>query len=525
MASKCSLTMNWMPTRVVPSSPASEQRDHVAIERHVEPLQASASSSAPRRRCPCRRPCRGRRRSRPRASALNGGCVHFCGSTLTVSVCPIISSGRLLPLPLRRATRLGRCGFEREHLHRDAFGLEHLLEVIDARDAPGGRSARGRGAPAGGGGGGGRWRRACAASPGAGASVVGSHHPRDRGLATASSLGFVLRAEKLDGKLLVHNYGHGGVGHVAVVGHRADGSRARARTARSPCGRARIWRRWPDHRTSAAAARLRRHDLCVPRAAQHDVEHVARRVHADVGAHRHYRRTPELDAQFRQAVEIAYRQLPSRRVQVMGFRGSINYSPTDEPTIRAGEGQTLLPESVRNGSVILGPGTASVPVDLPLARPNADRAVDLSRCAGAGRPRARRNIVILAVRIAARCVALEDRRHLQPPAASVRKRCSMMRSWSRSKGQLVVLIPQGGGELQHQWQGRVPAGQANAFIHMMPRHDGIILGGTSERDVWTTEINEERAPASGRSAHRAVRAVARPALAGILQNHFAFLNR
>ncbi len=28
------------------------------------------------------------------------------------------------------------------------------------------------------------------------------------------------------------------------------------------------------------------------------------------------------------------------------------------------------------------------------------------------------------------------------------------------------------------------------FVHMMPRRDGIILGGTSERDVWTTEIND-----------------------------------
>jgi hypothetical protein len=26
---------------------------------------------------------------------------------------------------------------------------------------------------------------------------------------------------------------------------------------------------------------------------------------------------------------------------------------------------------------------------------------------------------------------------------------------------------------------------------MMSRHDGIILGGTSERDVWTLDVNEE----------------------------------
>ena len=27
-------------------------------------------------------------------------------------------------------------------------------------------------------------------------------------------------------------------------------------------------------------------------------------------------------------------------------------------------------------------------------------------------------------------------------------------------------------------------------IHMMPRSDGIILGGTSERDIWTFDVNE-----------------------------------
>ena len=26
---------------------------------------------------------------------------------------------------------------------------------------------------------------------------------------------------------------------------------------------------------------------------------------------------------------------------------------------------------------------------------------------------------------------------------------------------------------------------------MMPRRDGIVLGGTSERDVWTLDVNEE----------------------------------
>jgi hypothetical protein len=29
------------------------------------------------------------------------------------------------------------------------------------------------------------------------------------------------------------------------------------------------------------------------------------------------------------------------------------------------------------------------------------------------------------------------------------------------------------------------------FLDMMPRRDGILLGGTSESDVWTLEPNEQ----------------------------------
>jgi glycine/D-amino acid oxidase-like deaminating enzyme len=58
------------------------------------------------------------------------------------------------------------------------------------------------------------------------------------------------------------------------------------------------------------------------------------------------------------------------------------------------------------------------------------------------------------------------------------------------KGQLIVLLPQ--DEVNYSTNGgvRLPASEAGLFIHMMPRRDGIVLGGTSERDVWTMEVNE-----------------------------------
>ena len=57
------------------------------------------------------------------------------------------------------------------------------------------------------------------------------------------------------------------------------------------------------------------------------------------------------------------------------------------------------------------------------------------------------------------------------------------------KGQLVVLIPQ--PEVTYGTTGvarQLPPD--SGFVHMMPRSDGIILGGTSLRDNWSFDIEE-----------------------------------
>ena len=58
------------------------------------------------------------------------------------------------------------------------------------------------------------------------------------------------------------------------------------------------------------------------------------------------------------------------------------------------------------------------------------------------------------------------------------------------KGQLVVLIPQ--AEINYSTSGigrQLPADAG--FVHMMPRSDGIILGGTSIRDNWSLDVEEK----------------------------------
>ena len=57
------------------------------------------------------------------------------------------------------------------------------------------------------------------------------------------------------------------------------------------------------------------------------------------------------------------------------------------------------------------------------------------------------------------------------------------------KGQLTVMVPQ--PEVQYHTNGGVPpVPGASLGIHMMARSDGIILGGTSQRGVWTLEPDE-----------------------------------
>ena len=122
--------------------------------------------------------------------------------------------------------------------------------------------------------------------------------------------GFVLKADQASNdKLLVHNYGHGGAGMSLAWGTGLMAAEfATEHQARRRCrDRLRFGR--ADQCAAAAAARLRRDDLRGGRTAIRHVEHVAGWLHAGIGLVATDRRTPEWDAQYRSAVEIAYRQL------------------------------------------------------------------------------------------------------------------------------------------------------------------------------------------------------------------------
>ena len=58
------------------------------------------------------------------------------------------------------------------------------------------------------------------------------------------------------------------------------------------------------------------------------------------------------------------------------------------------------------------------------------------------------------------------------------------------KGQLTMLVPQ--PEVDYATFGGIPdRPSGSGFVHMMPRRDGIALGGTSEDGVWSLEPDAE----------------------------------
>lgn len=301
--------------------------------------------------------------------------------------------------------------------------------------------------------------------------------------------GFVLRAEQMDGKTLVHNYGHGGAGmslswgtgQMAAELALEQGSR---RAAVLGCGvvgltAARQLQRRGFHVTIYAAA--------VPPDTTSNMSLAGFTPTSGLVAFD--RRTPEWDEQFRRAVQIAYRQLQLLAGPKYGISWIYNYSPTEDPKA-AGGSNTLLPDAVRTGSVLLQPGEHPFPSTYAIERPEMriEPSIYLDALmqdviANGGTITIRtfetpRDVMALDEPVVVNCTGLG--------AKALFGDLELM----PLKGQLIVLIPQEDVSYSTNGGVRTPASQAGLFIHMMPRRDGIILGGTSIRDDWTTEISE-----------------------------------
>jgi glycine/D-amino acid oxidase-like deaminating enzyme len=310
--------------------------------------------------------------------------------------------------------------------------------------------------------------------------------------------GFVLRAEQLDGKTIIHNFGHGGSGMSL-----SWGCASMATDLALP---------HTDRRAAvlgsgviglSAARELQRHGF--------EVTIYAATVPPDTTSNMSLagftptsglvdgeRRTAEWDAQFRQAVEIAYRRLQLLAGPKYGISWIMNYSPTDNGPApgqggggggNAGGRGPLMPASITNPRVVLDRGEHPFPTRYAIERQEMriEPSIYLDALMNdfllwGGKVVIRRfetprDVVALSENVIVNCTGLGSKALFNDPELMP------------LKGQLTVLMPQ--SEITYSTSGGAkPPAPGAGFIHMMPRTDGIVLGGTSLRDDWTLTVDE-----------------------------------
>ncbi len=314
------------------------------------------------------------------------------------------------------------------------------------------------------------------------------HVSADREIRTVVGLrpfrpsGFVVRAEKLDDTLVVHNYGHGGggitlswgtgklavdlgaqghIGPVAVLGSGAVGL-ATARLLQEAGFAVTIYTKDLPPNTTSNIAGGQWFPFLVSEPE---------------------RRTAFFNQQFLAAAEFAY-----RRYQIMvgpryGVRWMRNYFINDQPWDEQEYGKesvlrAMMPE-LRDLSAREHPFPDSAFVrqaDTMIVEPPIYLSALLNeiRIAGA----------------TIRVVEIRDRGEIQSLPEKLVFNCTGLgakalfadEELTPVKGQLTILLPQ--PEVQYAI--------GRGGLYMFPRTDGILLGGTHERGVWTLEPNLEK---------------------------------
>ena len=301
--------------------------------------------------------------------------------------------------------------------------------------------------------------------------------------------GFVLRSARLDAKTVIHNYGHGGSGMSLSWG---TGAMAADMALQHPDRRAAVLGCGAVGLT--AARQLQRRGFAVTiYAATVPPDTTSNYSLAGFtptsGLVELPKRTPEWDTQFRQAVEIAYREMQFMAGPKYGISWVNNYAPTETPQAASGT-NVLLPAHIQGSQTLLQPGEHPFATTYAIERPEMRIEPNIyldallhDVLAFGGQVVIRkfetpRDVLALSENVIVNCTGLGAKAlfgddELMP-----------------LKGLLVLLAPQ--DEVNYSTNGgvKVPESQRGLFIHMSSRRDGIVLGGTSERGVWTTDVNE-----------------------------------
>jgi D-amino-acid oxidase len=291
--------------------------------------------------------------------------------------------------------------------------------------------------------------------------------------------GFVVRADKLDAHTLIHNYGHGGGGmtmswgtaHLAVEHALDTGERTCAVIG---CGGVGL----------ATARLLQRRGFAVSIYAKdlppNTTSNISGAQWAPAESYDRERRTPAFAAQFERAARLSHREYQNLPGDTYGIRWLENYVVSDTPPEGAQGAaqniQDLYPDvhDLRPGehpfggryvrrftTMLIEPPIylAALMRDFQLAggRVIVRELADLRAIAALPEP-----VVINCTGLGAKALMGDD--ELMP-----------------IKGQLSVLLPQ--PEIDYI--------TLTNDLYMFPRRDGILLGGTHERGVWTLDPNVE----------------------------------
>jgi len=311
------------------------------------------------------------------------------------------------------------------------------------------------------------------------------------GLRPHRDAGFVLKPDKLGDKLLVHNYGHGGAGMSLAWG---TGLMAAEFATEHQSRQAAVIGCGSVGLTCARQLQRRGFDvtiyaLAVPPNVTSNMSLAG--FTPESGLVVPDQRTPQWDAQYRRAADISYRQLQLLAGPHFGVSWLDNFSLVNElrePQPRNAERPSLM-EGLSVAEEVLQPGEHPFPTKYALRSPQIriepniylDNLVrDFQLWGGHIVIRkfdSPRELAALREPIVINCTGLGARdlfgdQELIP-----------------LKGQLTVMPPQ--PEVNYHTNGGVPpVPGASLGIHMMARNDGIILGGTSQRGVWTLEPDE-----------------------------------
>ena len=296
--------------------------------------------------------------------------------------------------------------------------------------------------------------------------------------------GFLVRAEPQNEKLLIHNYGHGG-GGVSLSWGTADLAVERALAS--------------SHREAAVigcgvvglstARLLQDHGIAVTIYARdlppNTTSNIAGAQWSPVTVVDADRVTPEFEAQFRRASRFAYRYFQTLVSPRYGIVWRENYS-ISSGTPAAGAGGSWEGAILRE----MLPRTVLAEAESPFPGFHVSRFLTMHIEPSIYLPAVLQDFRIAGGRVVVR--ELPDARSIIALAEPVIVNCTGLAAGALFsdpdvlpiKGQLTVLAPQ--PEVDY-----ITIGPGD--LYMMPRQDGIVLGGTHERGEWSLEPNAAEA--------------------------------